>query len=68
LSTVDNNEPSKFQNCRDSKVLKQPSPSKTLSEDLSLMNLSLSSLLSETFAEFAVNGDSGITGKGHKIQ
>jgi len=31
-------EPSKFQNCRDSKVLKQSSPSKTLSEDLSLMN------------------------------
>jgi hypothetical protein len=40
-------------------VLKQPSPSKTSSEDLSLMNLSLSSLLSEPFAEFAVNGDSG---------
>jgi hypothetical protein len=32
------------------------------------MNLSLSSLLSEPFAEFAVNGDSGKTGKGHNIQ
>jgi len=61
-------EPSKFQNFRDSKVFKHPSPSKTLWEDLSLMNLSLSSLQSEPFAEFAVNGDSGKTGKRHNIQ